>query len=147
MIPLCIQQVRVREWWSSIYLSSVILLLELHDHSLSLSTLKMALQVRLNMMVFSIKHTCSYLITVSPGDYGGVIGQIIQFNTGDTNQTHTIIIRQDDICEDDPNEFFFSNIQLDSGLPIINVIRPQATVIIDDSGEIECGKYYSCIIL
>ena len=77
---------------------------------------------------------------MSPGDYGGVIGQIIQFNTGDTNQTHTITIAQDDLCENDPNEFFFSNIMLDSGIPIITVTRPQATVVIDDSLELECGK-------
>ena len=68
---------------------------------------------------------------VSPDDYGSVIGQLIQFNTGDTNQTHTIIINPDDICEDNANEFFLSNIDLDSGAPPIEVIRPQATVIID----------------
>ena len=78
---------------------------------------------------------------MSPGDYGGVIGQLIQFNTGDTNHTHTII-RQDDICETDPDEFFFSNIILVSGTQPIDVIHPQATVIIDDSLEPECGKLW-----
>ena len=82
----------------------------------------------------------SFYSVVSPDDYGGVIGQLIQFNTGDTNQTHTIAIRQDDICETDPNEFFFSNIILVSGTQLIDVIRPQATVIIDDSLEPGCGK-------
>ena len=80
---------------------------------------------------------------VSPDDYGGVIGQIIQFNTGDTNQTHTIIIRQDDICEDNPNEFFLSNIVLDSGAPPIEVIHPQARVIIDETFEPECSKTFT----
>ena len=77
---------------------------------------------------------------MAPGDYGGVIGQLIQFNTGDTNQTHTIAIRQDNICETDQDEFLFSNIILVSGTPPIDVIRPQATVIIDDSLEPGCGK-------
>ena len=80
------------------------------------------------------------LTSVTPGDYGGVIGQLIQFNTGDTNQTHTITIAQDLICEDDPNEFFFSNITLVSGVQPIDVIQPLATVFIDDSLEPECSK-------
>ena len=83
----------------------------------------------------------SILPAVSPGDFGGVIGQLIQFNTGDTNQTHTITIAQDLLCEIDPNEFFFSNITLVSGVQPIDVIRPLATVIIDDTMEPECGKY------
>ena len=83
---------------------------------------------------------------MSPGDYGGVIGQLIQFNTGDTNQMHTILIEQDDICETDPDEFF-SNIILVSGTQPIDVIRPQATVIIDDSLEPECGKLWIQILL
>ena len=84
---------------------------------------------------------------MSPGDYGGVIGQLIQFNTGDTNQTHTIIIRQDSICETDQDEFFFSNITLVSGTRPIDVIIPLATVIIDDSLEPECGKLWTQIPL
>ena len=84
---------------------------------------------------------------MTPGDYGGVIGQLIQFNTGDTKQMHTIIIRQDNICETDPDEFFFSNIILVSGTQPIDVIRPQATVFIDDSLEPECGKLWTQILL
>ena len=86
----------------------------------------------------------NYVITtvVSPGDYGSVIGQLIQFNTGDTKQMHTIIISQDDICETDPDEFFFSNIALVSGTPPIDVIHPQATAFINDSLEPECGKLW-----
>ena len=79
---------------------------------------------------------------MSSGDYGGVIGQLMQFNTTDTNRTHTFIIRQDDICETDPDEFFFSNITLVSGTPPIDVIHPQAIVFIDDSLEPECGKLW-----
>ena len=77
---------------------------------------------------------------VSPVDYGGVSGQIIQFNTGDVNQIHRINITQDEDCEIDPIELFFSNIVLDSGVQPIEVIRPLATVFINDTLEPECGK-------
>ena len=64
----------------------------------------------------------------------------MQFNVGDTFQTHTIMINDDMDCEDMPNEEFFSNIALNSGVQPINVINPQATVTIDDSGEDECSE-------
>ena len=69
-----------------------------------------------------------------------VNGEIVQFNVGDTFQTHRIIINNDMNCEDMPNEEFFSNIALNSGIQPINVINPQATVTIDDSGEAECSE-------
>ena len=71
-------------------------------------------------------------------DYNAVSGEIVQFNVGDTYQTHTIIINDDMDCEDDPNENLFSNIALNDGVQPINVINPRATVTIDDSAE--CGK-------
>ena len=69
-------------------------------------------------------------------------GEIIQFNAGDVTQTHTITINDDDECEKDPNENFFSNITLDSGIPDIAVTVPQATVTINDTAEQECGKKF-----
>ena len=54
-------------------------------------------------------------------------------------KTHTITIKQDDICED-TNEFFYSTISLESGTSQITVIQPQVMVIIDDSMEVECGE-------
>ena len=66
--------------------------------------------------------------------------EIIQFNTGDINHTHTIIITQDSFCEIDPNEYFFSNIILVSGIQPIQVTQPQANITIDDTVEQECGK-------
>ena len=69
-----------------------------------------------------------------------VSNQLIQFNIGDTMQIHTIIINDDMMCENSPNEFFFSNIVLDSGVQPIFVIRPQATVTINDEAEPECRK-------
>ena len=68
-------------------------------------------------------------------------GEIIQFNVGDVTKTHTIIINDDNECEKDPNENFFSNIALDSGVPDITVIIPRAMVTIDDTAEPECGKH------
>ena len=68
-------------------------------------------------------------------------GEIVQFNAGDMTRTHTIIINDDDECEKDPNENFFSNIALDSGIPEITVTVPRAMVTIDDIAEPECGKH------
>ena len=67
-------------------------------------------------------------------------GEIIQFNAGDVTQTHTITINDDDECEDEPNQFFLSDIRLDEGIPTITVTEPNATVTIDDTAEPECGK-------
>ena len=72
-------------------------------------------------------------------DYNAVNGEIVQFAMGDTFQTHTIIINDDNVCENDTNEFFISNIALDTGVQPIFVIRPQATVTID-AAEPECCK-------
>ena len=80
------------------------------------------------------------LPAVAPGDYGAVTNEIINFTTGQVRATHTITINQDDICEDSPNEHFFSNIALTSGNPPVNVTRPHVRVIIDDSAEPECSK-------
>ena len=73
-------------------------------------------------------------------DYVPVSGQIIQFNTGDVTQNHTITINDDDVCEKDPNENFFSNIALASGIPDIDVTVPRAAVTIDDTTKVECSK-------
>ena len=80
------------------------------------------------------------LFSVANDDYNAVSNQLIQFNIGDTMQTHTIIINDDRMCENNPNEFFFSNILLDSGVQPIFVIHPQATVTINDEAEPECRK-------
>ena len=68
--------------------------------------------------------------------------QIITFEVGDVTQTHTIRINNDNICEDQPNENFFSNIALSSGIDV-SVTEPRATVTIDDTGEDECSKCHS----
>ena len=66
--------------------------------------------------------------------------QIIMFEAGDVTQIHRIIINNDTECEREPNENFFCNIALNSGIPDIFVSEPQVTVTIDDTAELECSK-------
>ena len=66
----------------------------------------------------------------------------MEFNVGDTYNTHTIYITDDTNCEDRPNEEFFSFISLDTGVQPIIIVNPQATVTIDDSKEDECSESY-----
>ena len=84
---------------------------------------------------------CKTVSGAPDNDYQAVSGEIVQFNVGDTHQTHTIIINDDIDCEDDSNENFFSVIALNDGVQPINVNNPQATITIDDSEEVECSKY------
>ena len=131
---LHIPQVRVRELYSLHFLLLVHQLVELHDLSLSSQTQEMALQVGWHSAT-----TASFSHINSSGaneDYIAVSGETIQFNVGDTMKTHTITINQDMSCES-TNVFFYSTISLSSG---ISMIQPRVRVIIDDSGETECGK-------
>ena len=77
---------------------------------------------------------------VVPEDYEAVTSSVIQFDVGDIRVTHTIRIIQDQICETDPNEVFFSNIAFNSGVQPIIMIRQTAEIIIDDSAEPECSE-------
>ena len=130
---------RVREQSISPSLSLLLLLVELHENSLSQSALKMALQVCIYTILLSLYPEIHNFFTraVAPGDYGAVTNQIITFVENQMRATHTIIINQDDDCENDPNENFFSNIAFNSGTLPISVIRPRAEVIIDDTNESE----------
>ena len=132
---------RVRGQSISPSLSLLLLLAELHENSLSQSALKMALQVCICTILSLYPEIHNFFTrAVAPGDYGAVTNQIITFAEGQMRATHTIIINQDDDCENDPNENFFSNIAFNSGTQPISVIRPRAEVIIDDSAEPECSK-------
>ena len=62
----------------------------------------------------------------------------LTFNSGDTKITHTINITDDDACEY-PFEEFFCSMSLLSGDPRISIVQAQATVIIVDSNEQNCG--------
>ena len=84
-----------------------------------------------------------YVTSVSPDDYVAVNDQIIQFNTGDINQTHTIIINQDQVCE---TKHFSTIIGSASGLRPITfdniIIQSSAVIVIEDSTEPECGENF-----
>ena len=65
----------------------------------------------------------------------------LDFAIGQTRSCHIVNITDDDICENNPIERFFSNLRLGGGVQPIIVEPPQAQVIIDDSNEPECGEY------
>ena len=70
----------------------------------------------------------------------GVSNVRLDFPVGSTRACHAVDIVDDDICENDPNENFFSNLVLGGGVGPIIVEPPQTEVIIDDTNEPECGK-------
>ena len=71
-----------------------------------------------------------------------MVNDLLIFNMGDERVTHTITVNQDDECKEDPYKDFFSNLALVSGVQPITVIRPRAQIIINDSLEPECGKWW-----
>ena len=83
-------------------------------------------------------HAFFLFTTVAGADYVAVAGEQLVFNVGDTRVCHTIDILQDNICENDPNEFFLSDLAYVSGVQPITIYPPTAQVIIDDSAEPEC---------
>ena len=85
-------------------------------------------------------HPLSLSYPESSSDYIAVIDELLVFTMGAERVTHTITILQDDDCENNPNEFFFTNLAFVSGVQPINVIRPRAQVIINDDLEPECSK-------
>ena len=129
-------RLRVREQSICPSLSLILLLVELHENSLSLSALKMALKVSIIILSLFPEIHSFFTYAVAPGDYGAVTNEIITFAEGQMRATHTIIINQ----ENDPNENFFSNIALNSGQQPISVIGSRAEVIIDDTNEPDCCK-------
>ena len=90
-----------------------------------------------------LQNNCISVAGAPDNDYNAVSNEVVQFNVGDTSRTHTIMINNDTICEDEPNEMFFSNIALGIGRQPIFVIQPQANVTIDDSAEPECCKIFN----
>ena len=71
---------------------------------------------------------------MTPEDYERVSHGIIEFGIGDTHQTHTINITDDNDCE--PDEYFISSITSDGSSNIV-VIQPSAIIWII---EPECGE-------
>ncbi|MXY16825.1 MAG: hypothetical protein F4057_08085 [Acidobacteria bacterium] len=72
---------------------------------------------------------------VSPSDYGGVSGELIQFNVGDVSLTHTIHIEDETDLEDD--ETFQATVSLASGDGV--TISP-ATATVTIEGRDASGK-------
>jgi len=87
------------------------------------------------------------LTTAAPLDYGSVVNEELVFGLGDTRVCHTITITNDDICEIDPNEFFFSDLSYVSGIQPITIDPERAQVIIDDTNEPECSKCSASICM
>ena len=88
---------------------------------------------------FSSPHAVSG--TDAENDYVGISNQQLVFEIGDSKVCHTIDITDDNDCEVQQIQDFFSNLDLDSGEDPI-IIRPErAQVIINDTAEQECGEY------
>ena len=74
-------------------------------------------------------------------DYVAVIRMPLNFPRGTERVCHAITILQDDECELLPeNEFFFSDLALESGILNIIIDPPTAQAVIDDRAEPECGN-------
>lgn len=71
-------------------------------------------------------------------DYLAVTGEELMFSRGETRVCHTIVIVNDDICERDPSENFFSDLAYVSGVMPITIAPSTAEIVIDDSAEPEC---------
>ena len=92
----------------------------------------------------SLNHTHYPCTAVAGDDYVPVSGENLVFASGETRVCHTIEIINDDICEHNPNEFFFSDLAYVSGMQPITIAPPTARVVIDDSGEPECKCNECC---
>ena len=88
---------------------------------------------------------CSIHHTVAGVDYTAAADQPLVFTQGQESACHRVMIIQDDICEIDQIEDFFSNVAYVSGI-IPSVINPsRVRVIINDTNEPECGKQYNSL--
>ena len=78
--------------------------------------------------------------TVAGVDYTAVVDEPLVFARGQNRACHRVMITQDNICEIDQIEDFFSNLEYVSGIMPIIINPPRTRVIIDDTNEPECGK-------
>ena len=79
------------------------------------------------------------VFSVSPADFDAISGQTISYSIGDTSHTVRITITNDEICES-PNESFFVDIAIASGIQPITISPSRAEIIINDGDEPECSK-------
>ena len=112
---------------------------ELHDLSPSRMKLWMTQPVKSTLTPMCIMTHHGLFVPVAPGDYISASGELV-FAVGDTRMCHDVQIVNDGICERPEIEQFFSNLELVSGLPIIDVDPPTAAVLIDDS--VDCGGFF-----
>ena len=84
---------------------------------------------------FSLSAATADGTAVSPGDYGGISGESIQFSSGDVTRTHTVTVVNDTDLEDD--ETFQSTLSLASS-DAVTISAPTATVTI--AGRDATGK-------
>ena len=82
---------------------------------------------------------------MAPEDYESSNQQLI-FATGISRVCHFVNIINDTMCEINPTEDFFPNLELAFGENII-VDPPQAQVIINDTNQPECGELDNIRIL
>ena len=78
---------------------------------------------------------------MSPVDYDTITDVVLDFPLGESRVCFSININDDDACEVEPVQSFFSNLVLGSGVQPIDVNPSQAQVIIDDDDQPECGKF------
>ena len=78
---------------------------------------------------------------VAGADYGSQSVNLT-FVRGSMLECHNVSILQDDDCEQPPEDFF-ADLAYVSGIQPIDINIPTTQVIIDDSGELECGKQLS----
>ena len=81
-----------------------------------------------------------FLNAVSPDDFNGVVDVRLDFTLGQERVCHYVGILDDDICEFDPDENFFSSLVFGDGKQPIMVDPPMTEVIIDDLSQPECGE-------
>ena len=74
------------------------------------------------------------------GDYVAVIHERLDFTVGQERACHVVEIIDDDICETDPTEDFFSDLVFGGGSQPISVEPSQTRVVIDDTEQEECGE-------
>ena len=86
-------------------------------------------------------YTEFYLYTDTGSDYIGIVDFELIFSAGDDRQCHNVNITDDDDCEKEANESFFSILSYASGkMPIVITLHIATRIEIGDTAEPECGK-------
>lgn len=74
-------------------------------------------------------------------DYDAITDEVLDFPLGQARVCFSININDDDTCETEIVQSFFSNLILGSGVQPIDIDPSQAQVIIHDDDQPECGKF------